>query len=494
MDNNEFKSFLKEEVRKQIEISNKYGHLTTEECDKEIASMLKQPNLREGLGQDVLKFLARRTSGGVRKWLATRIVSWYGVPSGHFLNKTIVEHVMGLSNEQIEGLLQGEQSMRTKFADVIANDVVAAFKDRIYYVMGLDENSSLGNVLSSAMAEAIHGEKFKQAVKEAMMNTLVSFDVEDVVPEAPETPEEASEETPVEAPIEEPIEAPIETPIETPIEAPEETPVEVPPVVTGTPEGPQPEGPAEAPVVPVPEQPATSDRAATKEAAKPLRDEMKEFLRGIAGGGQIQWNNGNKTLFTSLSNPEVINALYGKFSEAETEEDKIRVFLDHEGTNLITSAGKGFLEAHLNPDDAEEKVQDISDELEENPGDPEVQDKAVGGAAEIATDDDNSPVVRADALDIATDGIDPQDQEGDQNEETISLDDTSQELQGVSSDLETGEGEEQDEEPSTEPLKRRKKRRRREPDPAQGSLFGSPEGELEEVVQISYNLMKELLK
>ena len=180
MHKNELENFLREQIYFEIQRFKDNERLTETERDKKIVALLTKPGpLNEGIMDSVLSIVGSMPR--LRKWLAKKVVAWYGVPRGHFLNKTITDHVDTLEANEIKLLLAGDRAQTSKFADVLTGDIVETFKKYMPYVIGLNEKSRLGGPLSKAMVKAVSEQDFASAVKKGLYSTFVGFDATEPV-------------------------------------------------------------------------------------------------------------------------------------------------------------------------------------------------------------------------------------------------------------------------------------------------------------------------
>ena len=175
MNSNNLESFLREQVYFELSQFKDNALLTETEKDRKITNLLKSPEpLTEGVMDTIMSIVGSAT--GLKRWLAKKVVAWYGVPQKHFLNRTITNYVTRLSVPEIKALVAGEQNQVLKFSEVLTKDIVYTFKRYMPYILGLDESSRLGGALTKAMVQAVSENDFKTAVRKGLRKTIVTFD------------------------------------------------------------------------------------------------------------------------------------------------------------------------------------------------------------------------------------------------------------------------------------------------------------------------------
>jgi hypothetical protein len=143
MNTTELEQLLREQVYFELSQFKDNALLTETEKDRKITNLLKSPGpLNEGIMDTIMSIVG--SVSGLKRWLAKKVVAWYGVPQKHFLNKTITDYVTRLSVPEVKALVAGERNQVLRFSEVLTKDIVYTFKRYMPYILGLDETSRLG--------------------------------------------------------------------------------------------------------------------------------------------------------------------------------------------------------------------------------------------------------------------------------------------------------------------------------------------------------------
>ena len=381
MNSNNLEDFLRKQVYFELSQFKDNALLTETERDRKITNLLKSPEpLTEGIMDTIMSVVGSAT--GLKRWLAKKVVAWYGVPQKHFLNRTITNYVTRLSIPEIKALVAGEQNQVLKFSEVLTKDIVYTFKRYMPYILGLDESSRLGGALTKAMVQAVSENDFKTAVRKGLRKTIVTFDPMDPVdePEAEPTASQvatgqgegepvsqtqaeplkkqaASATTASAAMTQEPIKNQATNPLEPDTDGDglpdgEENDIGTDPTSTdtdgdGLSDGDEVEGAA------TPETTGEEDTASKDLSSKEKAAEMRTFVKGLTGDKLKIVSKENKVNLISFKTvPDYIDPIYAEFIKATSDEDKIQALRTGE-TPFITDAGLAHIEGlKKDPEDA----------------------------------------------------------------------------------------------------------------------------------------------
>ena len=378
MNSNNLESFLREQVYFELSQFKDNALLTETEKDRKITNLLKSPEpLTEGVMDTIMSIVGSAT--GLKRWLAKKVVAWYGVPQKHFLNRTITNYVTRLSVPEIKALVAGERNQVLKFSEVLTKDIVYTFKRYMPYILGLDESSRLGGALTKAMVQAVSENDFKAAVRKGLRKTIVTFDPMDPVdePEAEPTASQvatgqeegepvsqtqaeplkkqaASAATASAAMPQEPIKKQATNPLEPDTDGDglpdgEEGEIGTDPTSTdtdgdGLSDGDEIEG-AEAETSAAPEALDSKQKVA----------KMKEFIKTLTGGKLgVAPSKGKKGIswVSRKSKPDYIDPIYAEFAKATTDEERVQALRTGDDPYL-TDAGLAHIEGlKKNPESA----------------------------------------------------------------------------------------------------------------------------------------------
>ena len=383
MNSNNLESFLREQVYFELSQFKDNALLTETEKDRKITNLLKSPEpLTEGVMDTIMSIVGSAT--GLKRWLAKKVVAWYGVPQKHFLNRTITNYVTRLSVPEIKALVAGEQNQVLKFSEVLTKDIVYTFKRYMPYILGLDESSRLGGALTKAMVQAVSENDFKTAVRKGLRKTIVTFDPMDPVdePEAEPTASQvatgqgkgepvsqaqaeplkkqaASATTASATMTQEPIKKQATNPLEPDTDGDglpdgEENNIGTDPTSTdtdgdGLSDGDEVEGTeTETPAAPTEEPEATGEEDTTPQVldSKQKVVKMKEFIKTLTGGKLgVAPSKGKKGIswVSRKSKSDYIDPIYAEFIKATTDEEKIQALRIGDDPYL-TDAGLAHIE------------------------------------------------------------------------------------------------------------------------------------------------------
>lgn len=420
MNSNNLESFLREQVYFELSQFKDNALLTETEKDRKITNLLKSPEpLTEGVMDTIMSIVGSAT--GLKRWLAKKVVAWYGVPQKHFLNRTITNYVTRLSVPEIKALVAGEQNQVLKFSEVLTKDIVYTFKRYMPYILGLDESSRLGGALTKAMVQAVSENDFKTAVRKGLRKTIVTFDPMDPVdePEAEPTASQVAtgqgEGEPVSQAQAEPLkkqaasattasatmtQEPIKKQATNPLEPDtdgdglpdgEENNIGTDPTSTdtdgdGLSDGDEVEGTeTETPAAPTEEPEATGEEDTTPQVldSKQKVVKMKEFIKTLTGGKLgVAPSKGKKGIswVSRKSKSDYIDPIYAEFIKATTDEEKIQALRIGDDPYL-TDAGLAHIQGlKKEPEEALEDAQNAEESGNQAEAAGAATAAAVGGA------------------------------------------------------------------------------------------------------------------
>ena len=413
MNNEQLEKYLRNRILVEIKANSLRKRLTEEQIGEIAIYLASDDNLlTEGFFSTIGALLGGSMTE-TKRFLAKRVVSFLGIPSGHPLSQPVTDFIARLPTKDIYAMYRGNPRMRKKLVSVLSDATVNAFKQEMPNIMAL-KGGSLGGPITDAMTDVVSTKEFKQSVQKSLEDALINLpgsdagdlqsirqDIEDLKAGVSDIQQSLKKQVSTDtAPVEAPSEMPASTKAKVKRRTAAVPPAEVPAADPTAVEEPT---AAEEPAV---EEPAADDPTAAEEPAteltteqklKEIQDFVKQFTPGnvlsvekIPGqsvprinfikGFRRHQDGENKG---KVKNWEEVNKIYQAFEKAGSDEEKIEALSK---AGFIKPAGYEAIQANRGG----EPASDLEDA------------KATGDAEEVAG---------AAAATVADDGVDSETKE-----------------------------------------------------------------------------------
>ena len=391
MNSNQLEKYLRNRILVEIRANSLRKQLTEDQIGDIAIYLASDDNL---LTEGFFSTIGALLGGGMtetKRFLAKRVVSFLGIPSGHPLSQPVTDFIARLPTKDIYAMYRGNPRMRKKLVSVLSDATVNAFKQEMPNIMAL-KGGSLGGPITDAMVDVVSTKEFKQSVKKSFEDALVNLpgsdagdletikqDIEDLkkgvaditqgLKQQASPDKEAAPEAPDEMPVSTKDKVKATDPLDSDTENDglpdgKEDEIGTDPTSAdtdgdGLPDGDEVEGTKSEPAG---EQEATGEEDTAPEAlnSKQIIAKMKEFIKTVTGGKLgIAPSKGQKGIswFSLKSKSDYIDPIYAEFVKATTDEEKIRALRTGD-VPYITDAGLAHIEGlRKDPEDALEDAE-----------------------------------------------------------------------------------------------------------------------------------------
>ncbi len=381
MNSNQLEKYLRNRILVEIKANSLRKQLTEDQIGDIAIHLASDDNL---LTEGFFSTIGALLGGGMtetKRFLAKRVVSFLGIPSGHPLSQPVTDFIARLPTKDIHAMYRGNPRMRKKLVSVLSDATVNAFRQEMPNIMAL-KGGSLGGPITDAMVDVVSTKEFKQSVMKSFEDALVNLpgsdagdletirqDIEDlkkgVTDIAQGLKQQASpdKETAPEAPDEMPTTTKAKAKATDPLDSDtdndglpdgEENNIGTDPTSAdtdgdGLSDGDEVEGAA------TPETTGEEDTAPEVLNSKQKIAKMKEFIRTLTGGKLgVAASKGKAGIsWASLkSKSDYIDPIYAEFAKATTDEEKIQALRTGD-IPYLTDAGFAHIEGlKKDPEDA----------------------------------------------------------------------------------------------------------------------------------------------
>ena len=164
MDRKHLKKFLREQVYVQRNHYVRNQTLTEAQKFKKVVRILRETEtIDEGLF-DSLRSIVGGGSRKIKGFLARRVVSYLGVPSGHPLSFYFTQFLVKRSMGELQALFLGQRSIRREFAEYATRATMRVLEDDFSEMFGLKGGTFLGDALLDGITKAINSEDFQNTL------------------------------------------------------------------------------------------------------------------------------------------------------------------------------------------------------------------------------------------------------------------------------------------------------------------------------------------
>jgi hypothetical protein len=410
MNSNQLEKYLRNRILVEIKANSLRKQLTEDQIGDIAIHLASDDNL---LTEGFFSTIGALLGGGMtetKRFLAKRVVSFLGIPSGHPLSQPVTDFIARLPTKDIYAMYRGNPRMRKKLVSVLSDATVNAFRQEMPNIMAL-KGGSLGGPITDAMVDVVSTKEFKQSVMKSFEDALVNLpgsdagdletirqDIEDLkkgvadITQGLKQQASPDKETAPEAPDEMPTTTKAKAKATDPLDSDtdndglpdgEENNIGTDPTSAdtdgdGLSDGDEVEGAA------TPETTGEEDTASKDLSSKEKAAEMRTFVKGLTGDKLKIVSKENKVNLISFKTvPDYIDPIYAEFIKATSDEDKIQALRTGE-TPFITDAGLAHIEGlREDPENVEQAAEEAVEAAEEDPAakeeveDAEIPDEEV---------------------------------------------------------------------------------------------------------------------
>ncbi len=174
MNSNQLEKYLRNRILVEIRANSLRKQLTEDQIGDIAIYLASDDNL---LTEGFFSTIGALLGGGMtetKRFLAKRVVSFLGIPSGHPLSQPVTDFIARLPTKDIYAMYRGNPRMRKKLVSVLSDATVNAFRQEMPNIMAL-KGGSLGGPITDAMVDVVSTKEFKQSVKKSFEDALVNL-------------------------------------------------------------------------------------------------------------------------------------------------------------------------------------------------------------------------------------------------------------------------------------------------------------------------------